>query len=131
MSKPIPMLLWCPLCHVRHIDQGEFATRIHHTHSCQHCGLTWRPAVIPTVGVRFLPGFKDDGAQSEPEPVAATTEDETYIREVFERTQQRRREMGLDPNTGRHIEATAAADLSTIVDAAARGLARLNPGEES
>ena len=53
-----PMLLWCPECGTRHIDEGEFATKIHHTHSCQSCGMTWRPAVVATVGVRFLPGFR-------------------------------------------------------------------------
>jgi len=58
MTDPIPMLLWCPLCHARHIDEGEFATKPHHSHSCQSCGLTWRPAIVPTVGVWFLPGFK-------------------------------------------------------------------------
>jgi len=57
---PIPMLLWCPDCFERHIDQGEFATKSHHTHACQHCGVVWRPAIVATVGVRFLPGFKDD-----------------------------------------------------------------------
>lgn len=57
--SPIPMLLWCPLCHERHIDRGKFATKPHHTHACQKCGLAWRPAVVDTVGVEFLPGFKD------------------------------------------------------------------------
>ncbi len=58
---PIPMHLWCPKCGGRHIDEGEFATKPHHTHSCQHlgCGLTWRPAVVNTVGVEFLPGFRN------------------------------------------------------------------------
>jgi predicted RNA-binding Zn-ribbon protein involved in translation (DUF1610 family) len=55
--SPIPMRLVCEGCGKLHIDEGEFATKLHHTHSCQHCGLTWRPAVVPTVGVRFLPGF--------------------------------------------------------------------------
>lgn len=55
--SPIPMLLVCPCCHARHIDEGEFATKPHHTHACQHCGMCWRPAIVPTVGVRFLPGF--------------------------------------------------------------------------
>lgn len=57
--EPIPLQLWCPLCGTRHIDEGEWATRVHHTHSCQNpkCGLTWRPAVVPTVGVYTLPGF--------------------------------------------------------------------------
>jgi hypothetical protein len=59
-SEPIPMLLTCPSCGVRHIDHGEFAVKVHHTHSCQTCGTTWRPAVVATVGVQFLPGFKDD-----------------------------------------------------------------------
>jgi hypothetical protein len=60
MSVPIPMLIWCPMCCARHIDRGEFATKPHHTHSCQACGLTWRPCVEATVGVQYLPGFKDE-----------------------------------------------------------------------
>lgn len=59
-SAPVPMLIWCPMCRRRHIDAGEFATKHHHTHSCQTCGHCWRPAVVATVGVRFLPGFKDE-----------------------------------------------------------------------
>jgi predicted RNA-binding Zn-ribbon protein involved in translation (DUF1610 family) len=55
----IPMRLTCPECGKLHVDEGEFAIKPHHTHSCQHCGLTWRPAVEPTLGVRFLPGFKN------------------------------------------------------------------------
>jgi rubredoxin len=58
-TVPIPMLLWCPECKTRHVDKGEFATKPHHTHACQACGFTWRPAVPATVGVQFLPGFKD------------------------------------------------------------------------
>jgi hypothetical protein len=57
-AQPVPMLLHCPWCQARHYDEGEFATRPHHTHSCQNCGMTWRPAVVATVGVLFLPGFK-------------------------------------------------------------------------
>jgi uncharacterized Zn finger protein len=59
-AAPIPMLLWCPNCGERHIDRGVFATKLHHTHACQECGMVWRPAIVETVGVRFLPGFKDD-----------------------------------------------------------------------
>lgn len=47
-------------CVGRHVDAGEFATKPHHTHACQHCGMVWRPALVPTVGVQFLPGFKDE-----------------------------------------------------------------------
>jgi len=53
------MLLWCPQCNHRHIDRGAFAARPHHTHACQHCGHVWRPAIVDTVGVAFLPGFRD------------------------------------------------------------------------
>jgi hypothetical protein len=63
VSEPIPMRLVCEGCGELHIDEGDFATKSHHTHSCQHCGLTWRPAVVPTVGVRFLPGFKNAGSK--------------------------------------------------------------------
>lgn len=61
IHAPIPMLLTCPNpdCCKRHIDRGEFATKAHHTHACQECGMVWRPAVEPTVGVQHLPGFKD------------------------------------------------------------------------
>jgi rubredoxin len=62
-TGPVPMLLHCPLCSARHIDEGEFATKSHHTHACQECGHVWRPAVVATVGVQFLPGFKN-GAPS-------------------------------------------------------------------
>jgi hypothetical protein len=56
----IPMLLWCPSCGERHIDVGEFASKVHHTHACQGCGMVWRPAVVPTFGVQYLPGFKNE-----------------------------------------------------------------------
>jgi hypothetical protein len=55
----IPMILFCPVCHERHLDENGFGEKPHHTHACQHCGFVWRPSVIPTVGVQFLPGFKN------------------------------------------------------------------------
>lgn len=58
--EPVPMRLHCPECHRLHVDEGVWATKVHHTHSCQYCGMTWRPAVVATVGVQFLPGFKND-----------------------------------------------------------------------
>lgn len=56
---PIPMQLDCPRCHARHIDTGEFAYLPHSTHACQNCGLVWKPAKVNTVGVEFLPGYKN------------------------------------------------------------------------
>lgn len=73
--QPIPMRLHCPECRELHIDQREFATKPHHTHACQHCGNVWRPAVVPTVGVRFLPGFKDDAPA--PTPNSSADEEQT------------------------------------------------------
>lgn len=55
LGDTIDMILHCPMCHERHIDVGDFATRQHHTHACQHCGHVWRPAIVPTRGVQFLP----------------------------------------------------------------------------
>jgi DNA repair exonuclease SbcCD ATPase subunit len=63
MNTPIPIVLFCPLCHNRHIDEGEFATKSHATHACQYCGHCWRPAIHNTVGVWFLPGFKNELAK--------------------------------------------------------------------
>lgn len=59
-EKPIPMRLTCPLCGELHVDEGDFAMKPHHTHACQSCGMVWRPAKVDTVGVRFLPGYKDE-----------------------------------------------------------------------
>lgn len=60
---PVPMFLTCPMCSARHIDEDVFATKVHHTHSCQNCGLSWRPAIVATVGVQFLPGFKNESGK--------------------------------------------------------------------
>lgn len=59
-TTPVPMRIICPECKTLHIDEGEFATKPHSTHACQSCGNVWRPAIVATVGVRFLPGFKND-----------------------------------------------------------------------
>ena len=61
VARPIPMRLTCPACNALHLDDGEFATKPHHTHACQACGNVWRPAIVATVGVQFLPGFKNGG----------------------------------------------------------------------
>lgn len=58
-KEPIPLRLPCERCGNLHIDVGEFATKPHHTHTCQHCGLTWRPAKEHTVGVQWIPGWKN------------------------------------------------------------------------
>lgn len=59
IMTPIPMILTCPSCGKRHIDEAPFDTKHHHTHACQGCGIVWRPAIEFTVGVQFLPGYKN------------------------------------------------------------------------
>lgn len=56
-AAPIPMLLWCPLCHAQHVDRDEWATREngHRKHLCDKCGHLWKPALVATVGVEALP----------------------------------------------------------------------------
>lgn len=54
----IPMLLWCPMCHTRHIDEPDQPR--HKSHACQRCGLVWRPCQLPTHGVEFLPGCQNE-----------------------------------------------------------------------
>lgn len=63
-NMAIPMILTCPSCGDRHIDEGPFAEIAHHTHACQGCGMVWRPAKVNTHGVRFLPGYRNE----EPKP---------------------------------------------------------------
>jgi hypothetical protein len=72
--EPVPMILTCPSCGERHYDEGEFATKPHHTHACQGCGVVWRPAKIDTVGVRFLPGYKNEEPSIPQESDAEVTE---------------------------------------------------------
>lgn len=59
-STSIPLLLWCPECGERHIDRGKLAETLHRTHACQACGMLWAPAVVPTIGVQYLPGCKSE-----------------------------------------------------------------------
>lgn len=53
---PVPMVLHCPRCHVQHIDAPDERTPgwqnpPHRSHLCHGCGLIWRPADVPTIGV--------------------------------------------------------------------------------
>lgn len=59
-QQPLAIRVHCPECHKLHVDEGIWSTKPHDTHSCQNCGLTWKPARVPTVGVQFLPGYKND-----------------------------------------------------------------------
>ena len=66
--EPFDIMIHCPMCKTKHVDEGEFEHREHHTHSCQgytedehgkrrYCGHTWRPAKRPTRGIEYIEGF--------------------------------------------------------------------------
>lgn len=71
--EPFEIMLHCPMCRGKHVDVEEFATKPHHTHSCQNlvngrpCGHTWRPAKEPTVGIEYIEGFLN----APPDPLEA------------------------------------------------------------
>ena len=55
----IDMLLWCPKCKTQHVDAPQpeqgWTNPPHATHTCQGCGLNWRPSNALTNGVQSLP----------------------------------------------------------------------------
>lgn len=74
---PIPMLLYCPLCNVQHVDEPQpkknWDNPPHRSHECQSCGHVWRPADVPTVGVaEIATKGKRDGSAA---PVAPVVDD--------------------------------------------------------
>lgn len=68
-EEPIPMLLFCPACGLKHVDEPEepltshggidpvepdgdhWKNPPHKSHLCHGCGCIWRPADVPTNGV--------------------------------------------------------------------------------
>ena len=57
-SAPIDMLLFCPRCGMQHVDAPNEAqgwtNPPHATHTCQGCGLLWRPSNVNTNGVLHI-----------------------------------------------------------------------------
>lgn len=41
-GAPRYCLLYCPFCHAQHVDEGEWAERLHHKHLCLNCNRIWR-----------------------------------------------------------------------------------------
>ena len=50
--RPVEMQLRCPQCDKKHVDRGEWETKLHRSHLCECCGHVWRPFEYYTVGVR-------------------------------------------------------------------------------
>ena len=42
VNKYYEAKIHCPKCGEQHIDEGEFARRLHHKHLCTSCGHVWR-----------------------------------------------------------------------------------------
>lgn len=56
-SVPVDLLLSCPLCGTPHVDEGDgevWDNPPHKSHLCAACGCVWRPADVPTNGVRSV-----------------------------------------------------------------------------
>jgi len=55
---PIDMLLFCPRCQMQHIDAPQpeqgWTNPPHATHTCQGCGLIWRPSNALTNGAATI-----------------------------------------------------------------------------
>ncbi|QOV06301.1 hypothetical protein CPT_Maja_081 [Burkholderia phage Maja] len=58
----IDMILFCPACCAQHIDEphGEWTNPPHRSHLCVFCETVWRPADVPTNGVRTIKTKGDD-----------------------------------------------------------------------
>lgn len=52
MPAPVRIIIHCPTCAERHIDEPD--SRSHVSHDCASCGCVWRPADVPTIGVEAL-----------------------------------------------------------------------------
>lgn len=60
LEKPIDMVLYCPACGTQHIDAPDYIDNIlwtnppHRSHLCNNCEFIWRPADVPTNGVKQI-----------------------------------------------------------------------------
>lgn len=94
---PIDMILHCPVCHEQHIDEPEegdpdftedgraFVARKgwdnppHRSHLCHGCGSIWRPADVPTNGVREIKTKgKADALRTSPEGAQTVTNSDIF-----------------------------------------------------
>lgn len=55
-SLSIEMVLYCPRCGTQHVDapDGEWTNPPHRSHLCHECSYVWRPADVPTTGVKAI-----------------------------------------------------------------------------
>lgn len=84
--KAVDMILFCPVCHVQHIDAPDdsnvgWSNPPHRSHLCHECGYIWRPADVATNGVRAIKTKgsadspkTDSGRDTDPAPVDALSQ---------------------------------------------------------
>lgn len=80
-AQPIDMVLHCPKCGLQHIDAPDERTpdwknEPHRSHLCHGCGHIWRPADVPTNGVRAV---KTRGKADSAAPAAAVGPSEGWF----------------------------------------------------
>lgn len=104
-TEPVPMLLWCPMCRTRHVDVGKYAIEAHHGHACQNpeCGFVWRPSATPTAGVRTLPGFLNESAETFAKLSSGVVSRNPEVARLM------REELSADPKVADEIRRGAAA----------------------
>jgi hypothetical protein len=79
VAAPIQMILHCPNCHTQHIDAPDERTASwtnppHRSHLCHACGDIWRPADVPTEGVRAIRTKGSNDSESAAAPAEPTDE---------------------------------------------------------
>lgn len=96
---PIDMVLYCPACHVQHIDEASegWGNPPHRSHLCHACGCIWRPADVATNGITSVKTCgKADTWGWDGKSLAAPIDNEALVEEVaramrrdrFERTRR-------------------------------------------
>jgi hypothetical protein len=118
--EPVPMILFCPACGSRHIDQANpengWLNPPHRSHLCAACGHIWRPADIPTAGVAAIAtrGRRDVGPLGEAARAARDCDGPSHSENVSKTTVQ------AGPATGQALEdpARAPAESAGAGDAA-------------
>lgn len=50
------MILNCPACGARHVEDKKSERAGHAVHDCHFCGVKFQPALVHTMGVKFLTG---------------------------------------------------------------------------
>lgn len=87
---PIDMVLHCPACGLQHIDAPDERTpdwknEPHRSHLCHGCGHIWRPADVPTNGVKAVKTTgKADSPIAARAPADSVLEDAARLEQIAE-----------------------------------------------